>query len=106
MSRIFGGLCSLFLIVVFTPALTRADPIVVTSGTLTVTGLAGGPVFNISGNNFSATSLGGDTGNFPLQNNCTPCVAGQTRSAGGSFIGLQVGGGGTATINGTTFTNV
>ena len=42
----------------------------------------------------------------PVQNNCTPCVAGQTRSAGGSFLGLQVGGGGTATINGTTFTKV
>jgi hypothetical protein len=106
MSRILGGLCSLFLIVVFTPALTRADPIVVTSGNIMVSGLAGGPVFNLSGNNFSATSLGGDTGNFALQLFCVPCVAGQTVGAGGSFVGLQVGGGGTATLNGMTFTNV
>ena len=66
MSRILGGLCTLFLIVVFTPALIRADPIVVTSGNIMVSGLAGGPVFNLSGNNFSATSLGGDSGNFDL----------------------------------------
>jgi len=105
MSRIFGGLCTLFLIVVFTPALTRADPIVVTSGNIMVSGLIGGPVFNLSGNNFSATSLGGDSGNFASQK-CSPCVAGTTLGVGGSFLGLQLGGGGTANINGTLFTNV
>jgi hypothetical protein len=106
MSRILGGLCTLFLIVVFTPALARADQIVVTSGNVMISGLAGGPVFNLSGNNFSATSAGGDTGNFTLQSLCTPCVAGATVAVSGSFLGLQLGGGGTANINGTLFTNV
>jgi PEP-CTERM motif len=105
MSRILGGLCTLFLIVVFTPALTRADPIVVTGGSVMVSGLAGGPVFNLTGNNFSATSLGGDSGNFASQK-CSPCVAGTTLGVGGSFLGLQLGGGGTANINGMLFTNV
>lgn len=106
MSRFFGGLCSLFLIVVFTPTLTRADPIVVTSGTIMVSGSSGGPFFNLSGNNFTAMNAGGDTGNFSLQLSCFPCVAGQTVGAGGSFLGSSLGGGGTATINGTTFTNL
>lgn len=106
MSKIFVGLCLLVLIVVFTPTPTRADPIVVTSGTITVSGLAGGPHFNLSGNNFTATSLGGDTGNFQLQNSCAPCVAGQTLGVGGSFIGSQIGGGGTATINGMSFSGL
>jgi PEP-CTERM motif len=106
MSRILVGLCSLVLIVVFSPTPTRADPIVVTSGTITVSGLAGGPHFNLSGNNFTATSVGGDTGNFQLQNSCAPCVAGQTLGVGGSFIGSQIGGGGTATINGMSFSGL
>src|SRR5215212_11563253 len=105
MSKLLGGVCSLLLIVLFTPALTRADPIVVTGGTLTVTGILGSPVFNLTGDNFSATSLGGDFGNFASQK-CSPCVAGTTLGVGGSFLGLQVGGGGTANINGTLFTNV
>lgn len=105
MSRIFVGLCSLLVIVVFTPAPTHADPIVVTSGTITVSGLAGGPHFNLSGNNFTATSTGGDTGNFQLQH-CAPCIAGQTFGVGGLFLGAQIGGGGTATINGMSFSGL
>ena len=105
MSRIFGGLCTLFLIVLFTPALARADPIVVTSGNVMVSGIAGGPMFNLSGDNFSATSVGGDSGNFASQR-CFPCAAGSTLGVGGLFQGLQLGGGGTANINGTMFTGV
>ncbi|HKG47556.1 MAG TPA: PEP-CTERM sorting domain-containing protein [Pyrinomonadaceae bacterium] len=105
MSRIFGGLCTLFLIVLFTPALTRADPIVVTGGNVMVAGIGGGPTFTLTGNNFSATSLGGDFGNFASQK-CSPCLAGTLLGVGGSFLGSQVGGGGTANINGTLFTNV
>jgi hypothetical protein len=105
MSRIIGGLCTLFLIVVFTPALAQADPIVVTSGTITVSGLAGGPHFTLVGNNFFAMNAGGDTGNFAPQLSCTPCIAGTTLGVSGTFLGSSLGGGGTATINGTTFTN-
>ena len=78
----------------------------VTGGTITVTGIAGGPFFNLSGTNFSAANAGGDTGNFAPQLTCGPCVAGQTVGVGGLFLGSSLGGGGTATINGTTFTNV
>ena len=106
MSRMLGGLCSLFIIVVFTPTLTRADPIVVTSGTIMVSGISGGPLFNLSGNNFTAMNAGGDTGNFAPQSSCFPCVAGQTVGVGGSFLGSSLGGGGSATINGTSFTNL
>ena len=105
MSRILGGLCALFLIVGLTPVLAHAEPIVVTSGNVMVSGLAGGPGFNLSGNNFSATSLGGDSGNFASQK-CSPCVAGPTIGVGGSFLGLQLGGGGTAKLNGTFGTDV
>jgi PEP-CTERM motif-containing protein len=105
MSRIPGVVCSLFLMVVFTPALARADPIVVTSGTITVTGIAGGPLFDLSGDNFHASNAGGDTGNFAPQLACGPCVAGQTVGVGGSFLGSSLGGGGSITVNGTTVTN-
>ena len=40
MFRIFAALCTIVLFVALTPTQTRADPIVITSGTLTVTGLA------------------------------------------------------------------
>ncbi len=105
MSRILGALCSLFLMVVFTPTLTRADPIVVTSGTITVSGLAGGPHFDLTGDNFHASNAGGDTGNFAPQLGCGPCFAGKTVGVGGSFLGSSLGGGGSITLNGTTVTN-
>ena len=58
MTRIFVGLCTLILTLVFTPALTRADPLVVTDGSITVTGLIGGPLGNLTGDNF-AVGIGG-----------------------------------------------
>jgi hypothetical protein len=78
---------------------------VVTGGNVMVSGIFGGPMFNLTGDNFSATSLGGDFGNFGPQR-CSPCIAGTLLGVGGSFQGLQLGGGGTANINGMLFTNV
>ena len=55
MSKIIVGLCA-FIMLVITPSV-QADPIVITSGSLTVVGLSGSPTYSISGANFSVTSL-------------------------------------------------
>jgi hypothetical protein len=105
MSRIIVGLCTLLLIVVFTPTLTRADPIVVTSGSIQITGIMGGPLGSLAGDNFLATGLGGGVGSFAPQH-CFPCAPGESLTLGGQFLGTLGNGGGTAIINGTLFTNV
>lgn len=104
MSRIFVGLCSLVLLAVFAPTPTRADPIVVTSGTITVTGILGGAQGSLTGDNFFLTGLGGDTGSFEPQH-CFPCAGGSTLPITG-FFGGSVLGAGSANINGTLFTNI
>lgn len=104
MSRIFVGLCSLVLIAVFAPTPTRADPLVVTSGGITVTGILGGPLGSLAGDNFLITGLGGGTGSFAPQH-CFPCAGGSTLDITGFFAGSTLGAG-TANINGTLFTNV
>jgi hypothetical protein len=80
MSRVIIGLCA-FVMLVITPSV-QADPIVITSGSLTVTGLSGTPRYSISGENLSVTSVGGDSGNTP---NCLPCLPGQVVSVS-SFL--------------------
>lgn len=97
MSKIVIGLCA-FVMLVFTPTV-HADPIVITGGSLTIVGIFGGPTYSISGQNFSATSVGGDPGNTP---NCLPCPSGSPISLNSFMIGSSLGHG-TATINGTTF---
>ena len=97
MSRIIIGLCAFFMLVV-TPSV-KADPIVITSGSLTVTGISGSPTYSISGANFSVTSVGGDSGNTP---NCFPCVPGQTANASSFLVGSSLGHG-PAVINGVSF---
>lgn len=104
MPRIFGGLCTLILIVLFTPALTRADPIVVTGGTITITGISGGPVGHLTGDNFSAGIGGSGTGSFAPQG-CFPCLPGSTMAVTGFFGDSHIGHG-DFNINGTMFTNV
>ena len=52
MPRILGALCTLLLFIAFTASKTHADPVVVTSGFLTVTGLGGGPQYTLFGDNF------------------------------------------------------
>ena len=104
MSRIIGGVCTLILVVLFTPALTRADPLVVTGGTITVTGILGGPLGSLTGNNFVITGLGGGTGSFTPQQ-CFPCSPGSTLGITGLFQGSTLGAG-SANINGTLFSNI
>ena len=100
MSKIVIGLCA-FVMLVFTPSV-KADPIVITGGSLTIVGIFGGPAYSISGQNFSATSIGGDPGNSP---NCLPCVAGTPINISTFLVGTSLGSG-TATIDGTTFNPV
>ena len=91
MFRISSALCTLFLLVAFTPATTHADPIVVTSGTLTVTGVGGGPVYSLRGENFSSGGFSGDKGAVSLQNQCFPCSVGQVVTVFATFAGSGLG---------------
>lgn len=104
MRKILSGFCLLFIIVL-AQSTTHADPIVVTGGNLTVTGIAGGPTYTLTGTNLSVTSTGGDQGNVVPQNVCVPCPAGSVFSLSALFVGQSLGQG-TITIDGTTFTNV
>ena len=100
MWKIVIGVCA-FVILVITPSV-QADPIVITSGSITVTGLVGVPHSILMGDNFSLTAAGLDSGNTP---NCGPCFGGVPTRTSSFFVGSAIGVG-TATINGMTFTNV
>ena len=100
MSKILIGLCT-FVLLVITPSV-KADPIVITSGSLTVTGPFGIPSYSISGQNFSVTATGRDQGNTP---SCFPCPSGSPISISSFLVGTSLGAG-TVTINGNTFNNV
>lgn len=91
MSKLFSSLCTLLLIVVFTPSKTHADTFVITSGTLTVTGAVGGPVFDLSGNNFFVSGRGGERGASAPQVGCLPCTPGKLITVNGIFAGSSLG---------------
>ena len=99
MPKFVTGLGALLLVVVFTPFTTHADPLVITGGTLTVTGSGGGPVFSLFGNNFVLGGGSGEPGASGPQS-CRPCSG--SISVFSNFIGSTLGGGG-ITINGMTF---
>jgi hypothetical protein len=101
MSKILIALCA-FLMLTLAPSV-KADPLVVTSGSLTVTGISGGPSFSLFGENFSIAG-GGEQGSAQAQQ-CFPCVSGNQIGLNGFFAGSSLGGG-TVTFNGTTFTNL
>lgn len=101
MPRIVIVLCA-FLMLTLTPSV-KADPIVVTSGSLSVTGITGGPRFSLFGENFSVDGGGEQGSNQAAQ--CFPCVSGNVIGLNGFFAGSSLGGG-TITIDGTTFTNL
>ena len=101
MPKILTGLCALLLILVFTPLTTHADPLVITGGTLTVTGSVGGPGFFLTGENFSIAG-GGEIGNDGPQH-CHPCSG--SIFIGSIFAGSSLGGG-TVTINGSSFSGL
>lgn len=90
MVRIFSALCTLLLIVAFTSSKARADPIVVTSGTLTVTGAGGGPEYVLFGNNFASGGRG-DRGAVGLQNGFLNSTPGSVINVGARFGGSGLG---------------
>ncbi len=100
MSKIIIGVFT-FVMLVITPSV-KADPIVITSGSLTVVGPFGSPSYTMTGLNFSVTASGGDQGNAL---SCLPCPSGTPISISSQFAGSSLGGG-TATFNGTTFNNL
>ena len=97
-------LCLLAFTLVFTSSITHADPIVITSGALSVSGLAGIPVYSFSGQNFSVTAVGHDFGNTGPES-CFPCVSGQVISTNSTYGGSTLGSG-TVMFNGMTFNNI
>ena len=101
MSKIFIGLFALVMLGV-APAV-QADPIVITSGTLSVNSSASAS-YTLNGLNFSVTSVGGDSGNSPAMG-CKPCASGQLVSTSTFLVGSSLGSG-PATINGTSFSQL
>lgn len=103
MSKFLTGLCALLFITTFTPSI-HAEPIVVTSGSLTLTGFFSAPSFSFSGENFSVTGSGGEAGATGPQL-CFPCASGNLINVNSFFGGSSLGFG-SVTINGMTFNNV
>ena len=101
MSKILVVLCAV-LMLTLAPSV-KADPLVVTSGSLTVTGIMGGPSFNLSGDNFSMSG-GGNLGSTQAQQ-CFPCVSGNQISVNAFFAGPNLAAG-NMTFEGTPFTNL
>jgi hypothetical protein len=101
MSKIIICLCA-FVMLAVTPSV-YADPLVVTSGSLSVNG-SGVATYNLIGQNFSFTSIGGDSGNSgPV--GCLPCGSNNPVSTTTFLVGTSLGQG-SATINGMTFNPV
>lgn len=100
MSKVLISLCA-FLMLVIAPSV-KADPIVVTSGSLTVPGLLRAPQYTFAGQNFSVTGHGSEFGNSP---NCFPCKSGDLLGVNSVFVGSSLGTG-SLTFNGTTFDNL
>jgi len=88
MSKVFSALCTILLFIAFTASKTYADPIVVTSGSLTVTGLDGGPQFTLFGDNL-ATGGRGDRGALGLQSRAV-FTSGTVVTVGATFTGSSL----------------
>ena len=99
MSKILVVLSALCLLAL-APSV-KADPLVVTSGSLTV-GTLGTPQYSFAGLNFSVTGTGGDFGATPA---CSPCQAGDLISMNSLFVGSSLGLG-SLTVNGAAFNNM
>jgi len=101
MSKLVIGLCA-FVMLVITPSV-YADPLIITSGSLSVTNTVRAN-YNLVGTNFSFTGSNGDEGNSPAAG-CHPCGSNNLVNLSSFFVGTSLGSG-SATINGMTFNNV
>ena len=98
-------LCLLLTIITVTPALARAEPVIITSGSLSVTGLSGSPVYNLIGTNFAAAGTGLNSGFTGPELSCFPCVTGDLVNINSLFVDSSLGKG-TVTIDGATFNQI
>ena len=100
MPRLVIGLCVLVMFII-TPSV-KADPLVIGSNAQLFVGISGGSTnYVLNGENFSITATGAASGANP---SCSPCTSGTPISIS-NLIGPNLGTG-TATINGTTFSNI
>ena len=102
MPRIVIVLCA-FLMLALAPSV-KADPLVVNSGSLTVTGIMGVTTFSFSGENFSMAGGGSNLGSTQAQQ-CLPCVSGSQLSINAFFADSSLAAG-NMTFEGTTFNNL
>jgi hypothetical protein len=101
MPRIVIVLCALLLLTL-TPSV-KADPLVITGGSLSITGIFDGPSYSVSGQNFSISGSG-EPGSFQATA-CFPCVSGNVIGLNAFVAGSSLGGG-TITFEGTTLNNL
>ena len=101
MSKILFVLCA-FMMLTLAPSV-KADPLVITGGSLSITGIFDGPSYSVFGDNFSITG-GGEPGSAQATS-CFPCVSGNVIGLNGFFGGSSLGGG-TVTIDGMTLNNL
>jgi hypothetical protein len=102
MSKILCVFATLLFVTALAPATANADPIVITSGTLSVTGLVGGPEYTLTGENFSVSNQGEQGSSTPQH--CFPCASGSSINVNGFFAGTSLGTGnaGTFILSGPT----
>ncbi|HEU4833878.1 MAG TPA: PEP-CTERM sorting domain-containing protein [Pyrinomonadaceae bacterium] len=101
MSKILSAFC-LLLVLVLTPSTTRADPIVVTDGFLSIMNLQGYTAF-LAGDDFGFIAAGERGASAPQS--CFPCPSGTVLGVG-SFFQSSTLGFGSAALNGMVFPRV
>ncbi len=89
------------VIILLLPTEGRADALAITNGSLSVTGLSGGPVFSFGGEGLSVRG-GGEEGNVGAWR-CSPCKAGDQISLNSIFAGEATLGSGPATVGGLDY---
>lgn len=100
MSKILILLSALFLLTL-TPSV-KADPLVVTGGSLTVLGQFGNANYSFAGQNFSVIGTGHD---FSATPSCSPCKSGDQINMNSLFVATSIGQG-SLTFNGAAFNNM
>jgi hypothetical protein len=86
------------------PAFVRADPITITGGALTATGVFGSTTFILTGKGFAVA--GGREPGSADPSGCSPCVAGDIVSFNGQFAGESTLGSGPAILNGLAYSKL
>ena len=86
------------------PPVARADPITITGGALTATGVFGPTTFILTGENFAVA--GGREPGFAGPSQCSPCVAGDVVNFNSQFEGEATLGSGPAIVNGVAYSKL